>query len=152
MSTILSPSAEAAARTEIDSRTSGPSPGIPGLVYCAVNKDGEIIFSHASGKTGLGNKAPMTLDTTFWIASCTKLITSIAVMQLVEKGKISLDDSSQIESLAPELRDVRVLERAPDGDFRLVEKDRAITMRMLLCHTCEGSKPKRYFVIVVLFS
>ncbi|KAJ9269953.1 hypothetical protein DTO212C5_3923 [Paecilomyces variotii] len=135
MSTTLSPSAEAAARAEIDSRTSGPSPGIPGLVYCVVNKDGEIIFSHASGKTGLGNKAPMTLDTTFWIASCTKLITSIAVMQLVEQGKISLDDSSQIESLAPELRDVRVLERAPDGDFRLVEKDRTITMRMLLCHT-----------------
>ncbi|KAJ9297156.1 hypothetical protein DTO271G3_4449 [Paecilomyces variotii] len=135
MSPTLSPSAEAAARAEIDSRTSGPSPGIPGLVYCAVNKDGEIIFSHASGKTGLGTKTPMTLDTTFWIASCTKLITSIAVMQLVEQGKISLDDSSQVESLAPELRDVRVLERTPDGDFRLVEKDRAITMRMLLCHT-----------------
>lgn len=137
MPRALNPEAEATARAEIDSKTSGPSVRIPGLVYCAVNKDGEIIFSHASGNTGLGNKVPMTLDTTFWIASCTKLITSIAVMQLVEQGKLSLDDSSQIEALAPELRDVRVLERTPEGDFRLVERDRPITMRMLLTHTCE---------------
>ncbi|GAD97659.1 beta-lactamase family protein [Paecilomyces variotii No. 5] len=135
MPTTLTSDAKAAARAEIDSRTSGPSVRIPGLVYCAVNKDGEIIFSHASGKTGLSNKTPMTLDTTFWIASCTKLITSIAVMQLVEQGKLSLDDSSQIEALAPELRDVQVLERTPEGDFRLVEKNKPITMRMLLCHT-----------------
>lgn len=80
----------------------------------------------------------MTLDTVFWIASCTKLITSIACMQLVECGTLLLDSSEQLELIAPELRDVQVLERAAEGlsRFRLVHKERGITLRMLLNHTC----------------
>ncbi|RDW86604.1 serine hydrolase domain-containing protein [Aspergillus mulundensis] len=134
----LSATAAAAARAAIDQRTSGASPRIPGLVYCAVNKKGEAIFSHASGRTALGGTAPMTLDTVFWMASCTKLITSIACMQLVESGTLALDDSEQLEAFAPELRDVQVLERTEGpgaGGFRLVPKERSITLRMLLTHT-----------------
>lgn len=82
----------------------------------------------------------MTLNTVFWIASCTKLITSIACMQLVECGTLLLDSSEQLESFAPELRDVQVLERVCAsegvGGFRLVPKERSITLRMLLNHTC----------------
>ena len=128
--------ADAAARAEIDSRTDGVSPQIPGLVYCAVNRAGNTIFSHASGKTSLDGNSPMTMDTIFWLASCTKLVTSIACMQLVERGTLELDNSAQLESLAPELRDVQVLERTADGKFHLVPKQRSITLRMLLNHTC----------------
>ncbi|KAJ6094549.1 beta-lactamase family protein [Penicillium canescens] len=135
MAKQLSAAAEATARTVIDTYTSGISPQIPGLVYCAVDKAGQIIFSHASGKTGLNEKSPMTMDTIFWMASCTKLITSIACMQLVESGKLALDDSAQIESLAPELQRVRVLERDGDNGFHLASKERNITLRMLLNHT-----------------
>ncbi|KAI9927544.1 hypothetical protein AWENTII_006368 [Aspergillus wentii] len=134
MASLLSPTLDVDARAEIDSTTTGSSPKVAGLVYCAVDRQGEIIFSHASGETGLGSKTPMTLDTTFWIASCTKLITSIACMQLVEQGRLALDDVEQVESLAPELKAVQVLERA-DGGFRLVPKNRGITLRMLLNHT-----------------
>ena len=92
----------------------GPE-GIPGTVYCAVNKNGDLIFEHAAGEAGLGKGIPMTMDTVFWIASCTKMITGIACMQLVEQGKLSLDDGDQVEKLAPVSRTVNagVMELLP---------------------------------------
>lgn len=123
-----------APRGVLDQATSEPASSIPGLVYCTVNQQGEV-FGHAAGKRGLDSPEPMTLDTTFWIASCTKLITSIACMQMVEQGKLALDDVDQVESLAPELKAVQVLERTSDEGFRLVPKNRGITLRMLLTHT-----------------
>lgn len=62
-------------------------------------------------------------------------------MQLVEQGKLSLDDAQQVETIAPELRDVKVLEGDLKSGFRLVEKQRKITLRMLLNHTGNISPP-----------
>lgn len=121
-------------KARLDKVTSKPN-NIPGLVFAAVDKSGDIIFEHASGKRGLGSEEPMTTDTVFWIASCTKMIVSIAVMQLVEQGKLALDDVELVEELAPELRDVKVLEEGPDGKLSLVDKKQGITLRMLLSHT-----------------
>lgn len=56
-------------------------------------------------------------------------------MQLVEQGKLSLDDVQQVEKIAPELRDVKALEGDLKSGFKLVDKDRGITLRMLLNHT-----------------
>ncbi|CAI9632604.1 unnamed protein product [Alternaria burnsii] len=105
--------------------------GIPGAVVVVVGKDGKELFSHAAGRRGTGSHEPMTLDSVFWIASCTKMIVGVAVMQLVERGVLSLDDSAQVESLCPELKAVQVLE----ADGTLVPKKRGITLRMLLSHT-----------------
>ncbi|GAB7356931.1 hypothetical protein MBLNU459_g7777t2 [Dothideomycetes sp. NU459] len=73
----------------------------------------------------------MTLDNIFWIASCTKMLVGVACMQLVEQGKLALDDAAQVEKLAPELKTVRVLER----NGTLIDKKNGITLRMLLTHT-----------------
>ena len=108
--------------------------GIPGAVVVVVGKDGREYFAHASGKRGYGSPDPMTLDNIFWIASCTKLITGIACMQLVEQGLLSLDDCTQVETICPELKQVRVLQE----DGSLVEKKQGITLRMLLTHTGES--------------
>lgn len=135
MAVHLSQEAQVAARAEIDWATTGPSPRIAGLVYCAVDRNGDITLSNASGKISLDSQRPMTLDTTFWMASCTKLITSIACMQLIEQEKLDLDNSEQVELLAPELRAIQVLGRTADGGFDLVPKNLAITSRMLLNHT-----------------
>ncbi|KAF5862166.1 hypothetical protein ETB97_012063 [Aspergillus alliaceus] len=105
--------------------------GIPGAVVVVVGKDGHEYFAHASGKRGYGSSEPMTVQSVFWIASCTKMITGIACMQLVEQGLLTLDDSTQVEGLCPELKEVQVLQ--PDGS--LVEKKQGITLRMLLTHT-----------------
>ena len=71
----------------------------------------------------------------YWLASCTKLVTSIACMQLIEKQTLHLDDADLVEKLCPELKDVKVLQ---DNGI-LVDKTRRITLRMLLTHTCQLS-------------
>lgn len=126
---------EASLRQHLDKPTTGPTPAVAGLVYSAVNRHGNIIFNHASGSKGLGIDDPMTTDTVFWMASCTKMITGIACMQLVEQGKLALDDVQQVEKIAPELKEVKVLAGDLKSGFRLVDKERGITLRMLLNHT-----------------
>ena len=105
--------------------------GLPGLVFCAVDKSGSYLTQSASGCHGLNNKKPMSMDSVFYIASCTKLITGIACMQLAEQGKLDLDSAQQLYKLCPELEAVRVL-----GDNgKLVDRKGEITVRMLLTHT-----------------
>lgn len=80
----------------------------------------------------------MTLDSVFWIASCTKMITGVACMQLVEQGKLSLDDADLVEKLCPELKSVKILKGFDEnGKPVLVKKKTGITLRMLLSHTGE---------------
>src|ERR1051326_9536059 len=64
---------------------------VPGIVALAANDKG-LIYEGAFGVRDLDAGAAMTLDTLFRIASMTKAITSVAAMQLVEAGKIRLDD------------------------------------------------------------
>ncbi|KKK20812.1 hypothetical protein P175DRAFT_0510951 [Aspergillus ochraceoroseus IBT 24754] len=105
--------------------------GIPGATVVVVGKDGKDLFAHSAGKRGLTSSEPMTLDTIFWIASCTKLLTAVACMQLVEQGRLELDNGQQVESICPELKRLNVLRQ--DGSFE--DKKVAITLRMLLSHT-----------------
>ena len=122
-------------RDYMDNVTSDPHK-IPGAVFIAVGRDGKSIFTHASGKKGIDTNAPMTTDTVFWIASCTKMIGAIAVMQLVEQGKLALDDADIVEKACPELKDIKILKSiSADGKPELVDKKNRITMRMLLSHT-----------------
>jgi uncharacterized protein YbbC (DUF1343 family)/CubicO group peptidase (beta-lactamase class C family) len=71
----------------------GISEGIPGAVLI-VGHDGQIIYRKAYGHRALEpRREPMTLDTIFDLASLTKVIvTSTAVMQLVEVGKVRMND------------------------------------------------------------
>lgn len=128
-------------RDIIDGYTAEGARGLPGVLYFATRSHGRPIFEHASGLRGIDSHAPMSLDTVFWLASFTKLITSIACMQLVEQGMLRLDDAGQIESLAPELRDVQVLKEVAGGGFELVAKKSRITLRMLLTHTGVTDSP-----------
>jgi CubicO group peptidase (beta-lactamase class C family) len=64
---------------------------IPGLSL-AVIRNGRVIKEAAYGKASLELNVPITLDTSFPLASMTKIFTAAAVMQLVEEGKISLDE------------------------------------------------------------
>lgn len=64
---------------------------IPGLSL-AVIRSGHVIKEAAYGKASLELNVPVTLDTSFPLASMTKIFTAAAVMQLVEEGKISLDE------------------------------------------------------------
>jgi CubicO group peptidase (beta-lactamase class C family) len=103
-----------------------------GLVFAAVDRSGNTLVEHAAGTLGINSQEPMSTDTTIlWLASCTKLITAIAVLQLVEQGKIPLDDASFVKKTLPELQSKRVY---ADG-VTAAEQNQPITMRMLLSHT-----------------
>src|SRR5215471_9043753 len=71
---------------------------VPGVVALAADDDG-VVYQGAFGKREMGKEADMTLDTVFWIASMTKAVTSVAAMQLVEQGKLHLDEP--MSSLIP---------------------------------------------------
>jgi CubicO group peptidase (beta-lactamase class C family) len=64
---------------------------VPGLHYIVLDAD-KTLFEFAGGWADIQNQTPMTLDTTLMGYSMTKTFTAVAVLQLVEDGKIGLDD------------------------------------------------------------
>ena len=128
---MVNQTAQSSVQSSLDSVTGDKSTGVAGLVFVAVDKNGDEICANASGKKGLNDRTPVDMDTVFWIASCTKLLAAMACMQAVEQGKLRLDDHQQIYELCPELKAVKVFEEGG----KLVEKEREITLRMLLSHT-----------------
>ncbi|SDO13955.1 serine hydrolase [Afipia sp. GAS231] len=106
---------------------------IPGVVAMAATGN-ETIYQGAFGKRDLSKDDPMTLDSVFWIASMTKAVTSAAGMQLVEQGKLSLDDP--IGKVLPDLASPQVLEGFDaKGAPKLRPAKKPITLRLLMTHT-----------------
>ena len=110
---------------------------IPGVVASAASGDG-VLYESAFGKRDLAKDDAkdnvMTADSVFWIASMTKAITTAAAMQLVEQGKLSLDEP--ISQVLPELAAPQVLEGFDaDGEPKLRPAKRPITLRQLMTHT-----------------
>ena len=95
---------------------------------------GMVLASAASGLADPASGKPIALDGIFQIASMTKAITSVAAMQLVERGLLSLDEP--IDPVLPELARAAVLAGFdPDGKAILEPAKKAITLRHLLTHT-----------------
>jgi methyl acetate hydrolase len=109
---------------------SGKLPGVVGMV---AERSG-IVYQGAFGRRAVDKPDPMTLDTVFRIASMTKAITATAAMQLVEAGRIGLDQP--IGDVLPFTRDVQVLEGFDAaGQPRLRPPAGAVTVRQVLTHT-----------------
>ena len=106
---------------------------LPGVVAVAATGS-ETIYQGAFGKRDLGKDDAMTADSVFWIASMTKAITTAAGMQLVEQGKLSLDEP--IGKVLPDLASPQVLEGFDaSGNPKLRPAKGAITLRQLMTHT-----------------
>lgn len=127
---MVNQKAQDAVQKSLDGVTGDSSTGIAGMVFVAVDREGKQICAVPSGNKGISHKEPMTMDTVFWIASCTKLLATMACMQAVEQGKLNLDDAQQVYKACPELKDVKVLQ----DDGSLKDKKNDITLRMLLSH------------------
>ena len=78
---------------------------IPGAVVL-IARNGKIAYFEAFGFQDRESKKPMTTDAIFRIASMSKPITSVAVMMLVEEGKIQLLDP--VSRYLPEFKGVQV--------------------------------------------
>ena len=106
---------------------------IPGVVAMAATGS-EVIYQAAFGKRDLSKDALMTANSVFWIASMTKAITAAAGMQLVEQGKLSLDEP--IGKVLPDLANPQVLEGFDaEGAPKLRPAKKPITLRLLMTHT-----------------
>ena len=109
------------------------SKAMPGIVAVAAT-DKDIVYEGAFGKRELGRDAAMSVDSVVWIASMTKAITGTAAMQLVERGKLSLDRPAS--EVVAGLSSVKVLEGFDAaGKPRLRAPKRPITLRHLMTHT-----------------
>jgi CubicO group peptidase (beta-lactamase class C family) len=106
---------------------------VPGVLAMAATDKG-LLYEGAFGTRVLGDGSAMTLDTVFRIASMTKAVTSVAAMQLVEQGKLALEEP--VPNIDPALGSPQVLEGFDaDGAPKLHPAKRPITLRHLLTHT-----------------
>ena len=69
----------------------------------------------------------MTIDAVGWIASMSKLITSVSAMQLVEKGQIKLDDD--VGKFVPQLSDMEIVTGVEDGQLKMRKQSKPIMLR-----------------------
>lgn len=106
-----------------------------GLAIVVV-KNGKPVYEKAFGYKDLETKAPLTTNDLFRIASISKSFSSTAIMQLVEKGKVSLDDD--ISDL------VGFKVRNPKFP------DTKITLEMMLSHRSSLNDSNGYFTFDVL--
>jgi CubicO group peptidase (beta-lactamase class C family) len=135
-----------AARTGPALRSSGPAAlsqfftdviargDVPGIVAIVVSPD-KVLYHEAFGKMNVAKNTPMAKDTIFRIASMTKAVTSAGVMQLVEQGKVGLDD--QVSKYLPRLASPQVFSKVDEesGTYETKPATRPITIRQLLTHT-----------------
>src|SRR6267154_664675 len=106
---------------------------VVGVAALAADARG-VIYEAAYGKRDLAGPAGVTQDSVFWLLSMTKAITATACMQLVEQGKLGLEQP--MSQVLPQLAAPMVLEGFDDsGKPRLRPAKRAITLRHLLTHT-----------------
>ena len=106
---------------------------LPMSIALVANSEG-VLFTHASGYRDSENRQVMRLDSIFAIASMTKLVTTIAVLQLVEEGLIDLD--SGLEQYLPETINPKIIQGFDQDDNPMfVEAARSPTVRELITHT-----------------
>ena len=106
---------------------------LPMSVALVANSEG-VLFTHASGYRDPENGQMMRPDSIFAIASMTKLITTIAVLQLVEAGLIELD--SGLDQYLPETINPKIIRGFDkDDDPIFVDAARSPTVRELITHT-----------------
>ncbi len=101
---------------------------IPAVVLGKINKNGEMEF-HSYGPSRWDRNDTINEDNIFRIASMTKALGSVAALQLVENGMITLDEP--LDNYLPEMSSIKIL----NENNEIVEPKNSITLRHLLTHT-----------------
>jgi len=107
---------------------------LPGGVFVVVRKGKIVYFKHYGFRTN-DHKVKYQNDDIFRIASMTKAVTTVAIMQLYERGKLGLDDP--VYWYLPKFKEAKVLDsfNEEDSSYTTVPVKRPITIRHLLTHT-----------------
>ena len=96
-----------------------------------IKQNNKEIYRHVEGMADIENKVKADKGTVYRIYSMTKPVTGVAIMQLVESGKLRLND--KVSKYIPAFKDTKVI----NLDFQdyVVKPKREITIRDLLTHT-----------------
>ena len=107
---------------------------VPGVVALVTNRE-RVLYKNAFGVADVATGRPLASDALFRIASMTKPVTSVALMQLIEQGRIGLDDPA--EKYLPELVGLKVFESfdAATGAYVLRPASKPPTVKHFLTHT-----------------
>jgi CubicO group peptidase (beta-lactamase class C family) len=107
---------------------------VPGVVALVTGRE-RVLYTGAFGVADVVSGRPLAADALFRIASMTKAITSLALMQLVEQGRVALDDPG--ETYLPELSRLQVIEAfdSSTSGYTLRPPSRRATVRHFLTHT-----------------
>jgi methyl acetate hydrolase len=107
---------------------------VPGVVALITDRD-QVLYQSAFGVADVSTNRPLTPDALFRIASMTKPVTSVALMQLVEQGRIGLDEPA--EKYLRELAKLQVVTSfdAATGNYQLRPAAKSATPRQFLTHT-----------------
>ena len=107
---------------------------IPGGVF-KLNVQGETIIDKTIGHVDTDKNRPYAEDDIFRIASMTKAITSVSIMQLYENGRLLIDDP--VSKYIPEFGQTKVLDTFNEADstYTVSDLERPLTIRHLMTHT-----------------
>jgi methyl acetate hydrolase len=122
-----------ASRLPLDNvlKTAVSAAKLPGVVAVVATVD-DLLYETALGVRDVDSGAPMTIDTIFGIASMTKTVTAIAVLQLAESGLLSLDQPTG--DILPAFDDLPVLSGFSGGTPITRPPTRRATVRDLLAN------------------
>jgi CubicO group peptidase (beta-lactamase class C family) len=99
-----------------------------------INHKGENIWHKAFGYSSLENNSLLKKNSIYYIQSMTKPIMSVAIMQLIEQGKLNLEDNAAI--YYPSIANLKVINDLSEGiDGSTVDVNNPITIKHLLTHT-----------------
>ena len=101
---------------------------IPAVVMGKISKDGQMQF-FSKGPSRWDRNDTISKKNIFKIASMTKALASVAALQLVEQGKITLDEP--LNEYLPEMSSIKILNK----NNEIIEPKNSITLRHLLTHT-----------------
>jgi CubicO group peptidase (beta-lactamase class C family) len=106
---------------------------VAGVVAMGATEHGVVYHGHA-GYADADRSREITGDSIFWLASMTKAITATACMQLIEQGKLKLEQPAS--DILPQLKAPRILEGFDSAGTPILRPARnTITVRHLLTHT-----------------
>ncbi len=104
---------------------------LPGMSLLVARGDKIAHLSHR-GTSGIGEGFAIDDETIFRIYSMTKPVTSVALMMLVEQGKVMVQD--EITKYLPAFKNVKVFDGGTANNFTTRDPDRMITVHDLLTH------------------
>lgn len=106
--------------------------GIPSS-QIVIHRNGEEIYYHAAGYQDVSTHEPIRRDALYYMYSCSKIVTVVAAMQQLEKGRYLMFD--RVDKYLPEFADIKVADHTPTGKKVLVAPQHTLRISHLFTMT-----------------